>query len=77
MIPFLVSGATTVMEVIPVNERRWMGYRELAEYLGKSEASLRQDVCQGRFKDARTGIGRRVYFDRHLIDRALSQGGIE
>jgi hypothetical protein len=62
------------MVVTPLHERTWLSYPDLAQYLRKSEASLRQDVYRGRFGDARTTIGRRVLFNRKIVDRLLSEG---
>ncbi len=62
------------MVVTPLHERTWLSYPDLAQYLRKSEASLRQDVYRGRFGEARTTIGRRVLFDREAIDKALKAG---
>ena len=58
----------------PLSERSWLSFRDLAEYVRKSEASVRQDVYRGRFSEARTKIGTRVLFSREAIDRALKEG---
>mgnify|MGYP001416034653 CR=1 FL=1 len=58
----------------PLHERSWLSFRQLAEYLDKSEASVRQDVHRGRFAGARTTIGRSVRFSREAIDQALKAG---
>ena len=56
-------------------ERRYIGARELAAYIDSTEGSVRQLARQRRIPHVRRG--RRVLFDRIVIDKWLAAQAVE
>jgi excisionase family DNA binding protein len=60
--------------ISPSRGRRWASITETAEYLSKSERTVRQMIYDGRLKGYR--LGRTVFIDLAEVDAAMEPFGV-